>query len=145
MATETWYSEIESTIFTDLQYMLVEKDDAPYPELNCTTSSKSESLENVSDFPNLYIHLLPLVELGNDLENQTVNAVRATVELQVYSDQSEDECRKIMNACIQEMKKLRFNIPMFPDPQTAAEKKYFAIGRFSRVIGAGDTDIVPQD
>lgn len=145
MATDIWYSEIESTIFTHLQYVLIEADNAPFPELNCTTSSKSESLENVSDFPNLYVHLLPLSEMGNDLTNETVNAVRATFELQLYSDKSENECREIMTACIQEMKKLHFNVSMFPDPQTAAEKKYFAIARFTRVIGAGDSDIVQQD
>ena len=145
MASETWYSEIESTIYTHLQHVLVEVVDAPYPELNCTTSNRSESLENISDFPNLYVHLLPPAELGNDLTNVTVNGIRATFELQVYSDKSESECREIMTACIQEMKKLCFNVSMFPDPQTASEKKYYALARFTRVIGAGDFDIVPQD
>ena len=144
MVSETWYSEIESTIFTLLQYVLVEKDGAPYPTLNCTTSSQNETLENVDDFPALYVHLLPLIELGNDLLNEDVNAVRATLELQVFSDDSERECREIMNVCIKEMKKLHFNISMFPDPQTQS-KKYFAIARFTRVIGGGDSDIVPQD
>ena len=144
MVSETWYSEIESTIFTLLQYVLVEKDGAPYPTLNCTTSSQNETLENVDDFPALYVHLLPLIELGNDLLNEDVNAVRATLELQVFSDDSERECREIMNVCIKEMKKLHFNISMFPDPQTQS-KKYFAIARITRVIGGGDSDIVPQD
>lgn len=144
MISDTWYSEIESTIFTLLQYVLVEKDDAPYPTLNCTTSSQNESLENVDDFPALYVHLLPPMEMGNDLHNEDVTAIRATLELQVFSDQSENECRQIMNACIREMKKLHFNISMFPDPQTA-DKKYFAIARFTRVIAGGDADIVPEE
>lgn len=144
MASETWYSEIESTIFTVLQYNLALKDSAPYPELNCTTSSQNESLENVADFPSLYVHLLPAVVIGNDLENSTINAVNATVELQVYSNVSETQCVKIMNAAILEMKKLHFNVPMLPDPQTV-DKKYFAIARFRRVIGAGDNDIVAQE
>ena len=122
MISETWYAEIESTIFTLLQYVLVEKEGAPYPTLNCTTSSQNESLENVDDFPALYVHLLPPLEMGNDLHNEVVTALRATIELQVFSDQSENECRKIMDACIREMKKLHFNIPMFPDPQTADKK-----------------------
>lgn len=144
MISETWYSEIESTIFTLLQYVLVEKEGAPYPLLNCTTSSQNESLENVDDFPALYVHLLPPVEMGNDLCNEDITALRATVELQIFSDQSENECRKIMDACIREMKKLHFTIPMFPDPQTA-DKKYFAIARFSRVIAGGDAEIVPKE
>ena len=144
MISETWYSEIESTVFTLLQYVLVEKEGAPYPALNCTTSSQNESLENVDDFPALYVHLLPPLEMGNDLYNEDITALRATLELQVFSDQSENECRKIMNVCIREMKKLHFNISMFPDPQTV-DKKYFAIARFSRVIAGGDADIVPND
>lgn len=143
MVSETWFTEIESTIFTLLQYVLVEKEDAPYPTLNCTTSSQNESLENVDDFPALYVHLLPPVEMGQTLVNEDVTAVRATFELQVFSDKSESECRQIMDACTREMKKLHFNIPMFPDPQTQG-KKYFAIARFSRVIAGGDSDIVPQ-
>lgn len=143
MISETWYSEIESTIFTLLQYVLVEKIGAPYPTLNCTTSSQNESLENVDDFPALYVHLLPPVEMGNDLYNEDIAALRATLELQVFSDESESECRQIMNACIREMKKLHFNISMFPDPQTS-DKKYFAIARFTRIVASGDLDIVQQ-
>ena len=144
MISETWYSEIESTIFTLLQYVLVEKEAAPYPTLNCTTSSQNESLENVDDFPALYVHLLPPLEIGNDLHNEDITALRATLELQVFSDQSENECRKILNICIREMKKLHFNISMFPDPQTA-DKKYFAVARFTRIIAGGDADIVPEE
>lgn len=143
MVSETWYSEIESTVFTLLQYVLVEKIDAPFSTLNCTTSSQNESLENVDDFPALYVHLLPAIEMGQELATIDVVAVRATFELQVFSDKSESECREIMNACILEMKKLHFNISMFPDPQTQ-DKKYFAIARFTRVIGGGDSDIVPR-
>ena len=143
MASETWYSEIESTIFTLLQYVLAEKEDAPYPSLNCTTSSQNESLENVDDFPALYVHLLPSQEIGGTLLNEDVTAIRATFEIEVFSNQSETECREIMNVCIREMKKLHFDIPMFPDPQTQ-NKKYFAIARFTRVIAGGDSDIVPQ-
>ena len=144
MISETWYSEIESSVFTLLQFVLVEKEDAPYPTLNCTTSSENESLENVDDFPALYVHLLPPLEIGNDLFNEDVTALRATVELETFSDKSENECRQIMNACIREMKKLHFNISMFPDPQTV-DKKYFAIARFTRVVAGGDADIVPKE
>lgn len=144
MISDNWYSEIESTIFTLLQYVLVEQASAQFPSLNCTTSSQNESLENIDDFPALYVHLLPLLEVGNDLYNMDVTAVRATVELQVYSNVSETECMKIMNVCISEMKKLRFNVSMFPDPQTT-NKKYFALARFTRVIAGGDADIVPRE
>lgn len=144
MISDTWFSEIESSVFTLLQYVLAEKVDAPYPSLNCTTSSENESLENVDDFPALYIHILPPLEMGNDLYNVDVSAINATFEMQVFSDKSETQCREIMNACITEMKKLHFKVSMFPDPQTV-DKKYFAIARFNRIIAGGDSDIVPQE
>ena len=144
MVSETWYSEIESTILTHLQYRLTERFDAPYPALNCTTSSQTESVEDVKDFPTLYVHMLSPVEAGNDLTNATVNAVNATFDLQVFSDKSEDECRKIITTVIQEMKSLHFSVPMFPDPQTS-NKKYFAITRMSRIIASGDSELVPQE
>jgi hypothetical protein len=139
--SDTWFAETESTIFTILQYLLTEKTDAPYPTLNCTTSNQNDSVSGVGKFPTLYVHELPPVEMGNDLVNESVNAIRATFELQIFSNKSEQECRKIMNACILEMKKLRFTISMFPDPQVSSGV-YYCIARFTRVIGSGDTDIV---
>lgn len=142
MISELWFSEIESSVFTILQYELVEKDSAPFPELNCTTSSQNETLEGVKDFPALYVHMLPAQETGNTLDNTEISAIRATFELQVYSNKSESECRKILNTCILEMKKLHFNTTI-PDPQTVGGK-YFAIARFTRIIAGGDGDIVPK-
>lgn len=144
MVSETWFSEIESTIYTDLEYKLALSVSAPFPNLNCTTSSQSETIENITDFPALYVHLLPPVEIGSDLYNDTIAALRVTIELQVFSDKSESECRKIMNAAILEMKRLHFNVTMFPDAQTV-NKRYYAIARFNRVIGAADQDIVPTE
>lgn len=143
MVSDVWYSEIESTILTHLEYLLALKSDAPFPWLKCTTSSQNDSIEGVGTFPTLYIHLLSPVEIGNDLTNEEVVALRTTFELQIFSDKSESECRKIMTRCIQEMKKLHFTVNMFPDYQTR-NKKYFAITRFTRVIAGGDSDIVPQ-
>lgn len=144
MVSDTWFSEIESTIFTHLQYRLVERYQAPYPFLNCTISNQNASLENISDFPTLYIHLLPAAETGQDLTEETINAVRATFEMQIFSDVSEDDCRKMMATVIREMKALHFRISLFPDPQSR-DKKYYAIARFNRLIASGDSDIVPKE
>lgn len=141
--SDTWYSEIESTLLTTLEYKLVERTDAPFPALTCTTSSENDSVDGVATFPTLYIHLLPLVEVGMDLTNESVNAVNATLELQIFSNKSENECRKIMSQSLQEMKRLHFNVTMFPDYQSS-NRKYFAIARLSRIIAGGDSEIVPR-
>lgn len=141
MVSETWFAEIESTIFTYLQHMLSEVEDAPYPDINWTTSN--QNISDIDVFPAVYVHLLPPLEIGNDLYNADIPALNTTFEIQVFSDKSETHCRKIMTSCVLEMKKLRFNIQMLPDPQVQ-NKKYFAIARFNRIIASGDADIVPR-
>lgn len=144
MVDETWYDKIESYILTILKYELVQKLSAPFPKLTCTTSNQEESLELVGDFPTMYVHMLPPYEVGRDLANVTVNGINCTFELTVYSDKSEKECRQIITAGIQQMKKLHFNVETFPDPRTS-DKKYIAITRLNRVIASGDKELVPQD
>lgn len=144
MVDETWYDKIESYILTILKYELVQKSSAPFPKLTCTTSNQEESLELVGDFPTMYVHMLPPYEVGRDLTNVTVNGINCTFELTVYSDKSEKECRQIITAGIQQMKKLHFNVETFPDPRTS-DKKYIAITRLNRVIASGDKELVPQD
>ena len=144
MVDETWYDKIESYILTILKYELVKKLLAPYPKLTCTTSNQEESLDLVNDFPTMYVHMLPPYEVGRDLTNDTVNGINCTFELVVYSDKSEKECRNIITAGIQQMKKLHFNVETFPDPRTS-DKKYIAIARLNRVIASGDRELVPQD
>lgn len=144
MVDEIWYSKIESYILTILKYELVQKLLAPFPNLTCTTSNQEESLEFVGDFPTMYVHMLPPYEEGRDLTNETVNGINCTFELVVYSDKSEKECRNIITAGIQQMKKLHFNVETFPDPRTS-DKKYIAIARLNRVIASGDRELVLQD
>lgn len=140
MVSPTWFAELESQIFTTLQYELKTKTDAPFPTLNCTTVSQ---LEAPSKFPTMYVHELPAAETGQDLTNETVNALYATFEVQVYSNKSENEVKKILAAVTLEMKKLRFNVQAFPDPSTV-DKISSGVARYGRIIASGDVDIVPQ-
>ena len=96
MANE-WFSQIESTILTIIQYELQEKLLAPYPNLKCTTKNQ---YTNPSEFPTLYLHMLNPLEEAQDLENDEVNAILATIEMQVFSNRSETEANKIMTKAI---------------------------------------------
>lgn len=130
----TWYSQIESSIFTYLQYMMKNRQNAPYPRLNCTTKSQSTK---PSEFPTLYIHNLNPVEMAQDLENDEVNALLATIEIQVFSNVSEKEANDIMTTAISLMKENRWNVTMFPDPQTS-DKISYAIARFRKLVTESD-------
>ena len=134
---DLWFSELESKLFTRIKYELTTKPEAPFPQLNCTTVSNSDT---PTKFPTLYFHELEPVERGADLEGKTVNAVMETIEMQVYSNQSEKECKEIISEAIGIMKDLSFGITMFPNPQTR-NKISFAIARCRRMIAHGDYDI----
>lgn len=131
---DSWFAEIESQVYTQVAYMLTEVEDAPYPKLKCTTKSQS----TIVSFPTLYLHELQPVEAGNDLENATVNAVLSTIEIQVWSNKSEKDCKDILTAAILEMKRLRYNVTMFPNVTTDS-KIAWGVARFRRMVGAGDT------
>lgn len=128
MANE-WFSQIESTILTIIQYELQGKLLAPYPNLKCTTKNQ---YTNPSEFPTLYLHMLNPLEEAQDLENDEVNAILATIEMQVFSNRSETESNKIMTKAISVMKSLHWSITMFPDPQTN-DKISVSIARFRKL------------
>lgn len=130
-----WYAEIESTIFTIVQYNLKTKRDAPYPNLKCTTTNANEI---PSQFPTLYLHELSPLEMSQDLENTEINSILHSVEIIVYSNKSESEVRGIMAAAIKEMKNLRYSVTLFPDP-TTNNNISVAVARFRRAIARDDT------
>jgi len=129
-----WYADIESTVFTIVQYNLKIRKDAPYPNLNCTTASASDS---PAQFPTLYIHELTPLENGQDLDNNEVNSILHSVEAKVFSNKSETEVRKIMASVIAEMKKLRYSVTLFPNPTTNKQISS-AVARFRRTIAKDD-------
>lgn len=131
---ETWFSKIEGQVVTQVSYMLKYRDKAPYPDLNVTSVSQTAM---PATFPTLYIHELEPVERGQDLDNVSVNAVLHTMELQVWSNKGQTDCKSILTAAIAEMKRMRYNIITFPTVQTANGISWGAI-RARRMIGAGD-------
>ena len=131
--SENWFARIESNVFTQVAYMLSEREDAPYPDMKCTTVSQN----TITAFPTLYLHELQPVEAGMDLENVTVNAVLSTIEIQVWANTSEKDCKDILTAAILEMKRMGFNVTMFPNVQTDSRIAW-GVARFRRMVGAGD-------
>lgn len=129
-----WFAELEEQIFTQVDYMLTLKPDAPFPNLTCTTANQNSK----TVFPTLYLHELEPVEAGQDLNNQSVNAVVETIEIQVWTNETEEICREILSAAITEMKRMRFNVTGFPNVHTD-NKIALGIARFRRLIGQGDS------
>lgn len=127
---DDWFSKIQGKVFNQVQYMLKKT----YPSLKCTTKNENET---PADFPTLYLHELQPLEVGQDLTNESVNAIRCTIEIQVWTNTTEADCRKIIASAVNEMKRFRFNISAMPIVQTN-DKISWGVFRATRIIGNGD-------
>jgi len=132
-----WYENIESTLFTQIAYMLKNADNAPFPNLHCRATNE---IVTPAQFPTLYLHE-EQEETGQDLENQTVNAVNSTVYIRVWTNTTEYDCKEVLRAATKELKRFRYNVKNLPTAQLNNKIAFGEIMAF-RVIGNGDTDIV---
>ena len=90
-----------------------------------------------AEFPTLFLHELAPVELGQDLTNETVNAILATIEIQVWTNTTEDDCRNIIADALNQMKLLKFNVPEMPLVEVS-DRISWGVIRCKRTIGNGD-------
>jgi len=132
---ELWFTQLESKVFSQIEYMLKGRADAPYPTLNCTTVNQTAM---PTELPTLYVRELNPVERGQDLDNARINAVLHTVEIQAWTDKGQSDCKGILVAALVEMKRLRYDIVMMPTVQTQSGIAWGAF-RARRLIGADDT------
>lgn len=125
----SWYSGIEAKVFSQVQYMLKKA----YPTLNCKTTSESIT---PAEFPTLYLHETQ-EEIGQDLENNTVNAVNSTIYIRVWTNTTETECKKILTLATEELKRFQYNVRTLPSTNINSTVKYGEI-MARRVIGSQD-------
>lgn len=131
----TWIYYLETTIYS-LVKSLVEADlKATYPTIVITNEGKSNK---EAEFPTAYIHELPGVETGCDIDGIGVNAVMETFQVDVSTNTSKRDAKYIANIIASAFKKLRFQIVSMPEIEYGDET-YRCVARFRRVIGANDT------
>lgn len=128
-----WYSAIEATVFTQIKYMLLKE----YPTLNCTATSETTT---PAKFPTLYLHE-EQEETGQDLTNETINAVESTISIRVWTDTTESDCRAILTSATEELKRFHYNVKNLPTTKLSNKIAYGEI-MAKRIIGGGDTEIV---
>jgi hypothetical protein len=131
---DRWFTQIQSKIFTRLEYMLKYVDNAPFPDLNCTTGNANNE---ETEFPTLYMQTLGIIEQGRDLDNKGVNAVSYSAQIRVVSDEDDATSLNIAYEAIEVLKGMRFNITMLPLAYTE-NNIHVASFRFTRKIGAQD-------
>lgn len=135
---KNWYSKIQDKVFTVMSTRMKKALKKSFPGTNYTTSSWNE---DDPVFPTWCLRRLSWVEVGNDLENTSVNAVNVTFEVKVFT-KDESSCEEILAETISQFKALRFNVVMMPIIERNMRNYYNGAIRATRIIGGGDNDLI---
>lgn len=131
---DNWFMDLESKIFTIMKTRITKNLQSKYPTIFCTMLGQIDS-EPV--FPTVYIHELPGMEMGMDLEGTSINAVMETIQVDVTTNQSMKDCTYVMAEVITQLKALRFYIDALPT-YLIENNVYRGIVRARRLIGSDD-------
>lgn len=130
-----WAYDLDKIIYSIVSARAKEQLVAKYPTLFVTDEEETSSNPQ---FPTVYIHSLSSVEEGADLDGQTINAVRATVQVKVSTNKDSSDAREVMSAIADIFKTMRFKAIAMPEIKTSGGI-YRSDARFRRIIGANDT------
>lgn len=137
MASENqWAFDLETKIYSIVKSRVTAqlKKISKYSNAFITNVEKSTS---DATFPTIYIHELPGVEKGNDLEGTAINAILETFQVDVITNTSQSDAKRIIAIVTDEFKKLRFQITAMPEFDSSGET-YRSTMRLRRLIGAND-------
>lgn len=140
MVNDFWWDEIDSYLYTYLNVKLKSALLSDFPMLYVTTSPRTDA---AARFPTVYIHSLESVEVGEDYSNTDIHGTIKSIQIDVISNSSMADAKKVMREVVALMKAKRFSIVGFPI-YTSENNVYTGVCRFRRVIGANDSEIVPQ-
>lgn len=134
MDAVTWTSELGARIFTIVKTSLIDNGIMErYPTLQFVSPDKQYI---PSEFPTVWIREIQSIEMGNDLDNTTINAVSENIQVDVISRERQIS-RRVMSEVVVEFKKLRFNVNALPLLRED-ELKAYCFARFNRTIGYND-------
>lgn len=127
-------SQMESIIKTQLEVRVPKLTNNKFPNM----SFSNEVSDKTPSFPNVFIQELEPTELGMDLENNSIHAIRDTIQISVSTNTSKADARTVANACVSALKALRYSVFMMPIYSKDNNIHRFVF-RARRVVGAGDT------
>lgn len=126
--------QLESIVTTQLKVRVPKLTDNKFPNL----SFSNEVSDDTPSFPNVYIHELEPSEVGNSIPNQTIHAIRDTIQIEVTTNTSKSDARTVIMACVNAMKGLRYSLVVAPI-YTKINNVHRFIIRCRRVVANGDT------
>lgn len=125
--------QLESIITTQLKVRVPKLTDNKYPNMSFT----NEISDKTPSFPNVYVMELQPSEVGNDLSNNQIHALRDTIQIEVSTNVSKSEAKIVRNACIAAMKAMRFSLVV--DTYAKINNLHRYVIRMRRIVASGDT------
>lgn len=128
-----WAYDLEKTIYSIVKARATPKLEK-YTPIYFTDIEKNTSK---AVFPTVYIHELPGVEKGQDLEGFRINAVQETFQIDVITNTSQSDANKVMSVIIDEFKRMCFKVTAMPEFDGSGET-YRSTARVRRIISTTD-------
>lgn len=129
-----WAIDLENTVTALVKAKTLAQLKEKYPKIVITNEGENSGQ---AAFPTVYIHLLPAVEQGQTLDGQTINAMLATFQVDVTTNTSKSDCRKVMAVITDAFKTMRFQGTSMPE-FSISNKVHKSTARFRRMIAAND-------
>ena len=122
-----WATDLENTVTALVKAKTLTQLKKTYPKIVITNEGENSGQ---AVFPTVYIHLLPL-------DGQTINALLATFQVDVTTNTSKPDCRKVMAVITDAFKIMRFQGNAMPE-FSISNKVHKSTARFRRMIAAND-------
>ena len=131
----SWVFDIQDKIYSRLRAVCISKLSGSYKDITVTMD---DHVPTKPKFPNVYLHFLPAVEVGQDLDGADVNAIYLTaqIEVTVTSAQEMSVANEVSQVVMDCMKDMRFTATLPEFVNTSSE--YRTVSRFARTIGNAD-------
>jgi hypothetical protein len=126
--------QVESIVTTQLKVRVPKLTNNQYPNMSFT----NEVSDKTPSFPNVYIHEIGDSEVGNSIPNQTIHAIRSSIQIDVSTNTSKSDARIVSMACVKALKGLRYSVTSLPIYLKDNNIHRFVV-RARRVIANGDT------
>lgn len=132
-----WYIMIPLMVFTKLKQNFSQtiKDAYGMTDKNFSTVGSSDT---PAVFPFVYFKALPASEQGRDLQGTSVNGALFGFQIDVYSNKTQNEARKVMSEITKAMKTMGFEINSMPGFEDTKDVHRMT-ARFRRMFGTDDT------
>lgn len=131
-----WVDMVQSIVFTRVKnnFSTVIKSKYKMTDANFTTVNGQTKQP---DFPSVFIQLLPGTELAEDTENDNINAMSCTIQIEVNDNVSQSRTKEVVREIKRIMKTMHFSckeLPTFENNNNITT----SISRYRRNLGEND-------